>query len=220
MNALIDYVINENNFVLSPERTMFWEKQKALIIAGLHIGKPGPSRKPGFPVSQNNFKKDLKRLLTEILSFKAEQLIIVGPLSLSRSAKERELFKKWRNGFSPLNILLVDNHPDIPETAWYDELNITRKEKLQIDKFSFCSSPEKINAASSVAGAYTFCGHLHPGIPMKRTRKKVLLFPCFYFKNTYAVLPAFSGFFDLTTIEPEEGENVFSISETGIVQVQ
>ena len=39
MNALVAYTINENDFVLSPERVMFWEKEKTLIIADLHIGK-------------------------------------------------------------------------------------------------------------------------------------------------------------------------------------
>lgn len=220
MNALIDFSINGNNFVLSPGRTMFWEKQKTLVIAGFHIGKPGHSPKPGIVLRQTTFKEDLQRLTTEILSFKAEQLIIAGDLTHSRSAKELELFKKWRNYFSLLTILLANDSDGVTETAWYDELNIVRKEKLQIDKFSFCKSPEDINPASYIAGTYTFCSHLRPGIPVKGARNKVSLFPCFYFKTTYAVLPAFSGFTDLTTIGPGEGENVFAISDTGIVQVQ
>ena len=60
MNALVAYTINENDFVLSPERVMYWEKQKTLIIADLHIGKTGHFRKSGIPVPQNVFKEDLQ----------------------------------------------------------------------------------------------------------------------------------------------------------------
>ena len=75
MNALVAYTINDHDFVLSPERIMFWEKQKALIIADLHIGKTGHFMKSGIPVQQNVFKEDLQRLFTKILFFKAEKLI-------------------------------------------------------------------------------------------------------------------------------------------------
>ena len=74
MNALVAYTINENDFVLSPQRVMYWEKQKTLIIADLHIGKTGHFRKSGIPVPQNVFKEDLQRLFTQILFFKAEKL--------------------------------------------------------------------------------------------------------------------------------------------------
>lgn len=220
MNALIAYAINENNFVLSPERTLFWEKQKTLIIADLHICNTGPFRKSGLAVPQRALKEDLQRLLTKILSFKAEQLIILGGLSHNRSNKEMEFFKKWRTDFSLLNIVVVTGNQDILETAWYDELNITRNKKLQVDKFSFCHNPEDINTDSLKDGAYIFCGYLHPGINIKERGKKVLQFPCFYFRNMYAVLPTFSRFTDLTTIEPKKDEHVFAITENGLLQVR
>src|SRR5829696_3376662 len=113
MNALVAYTINENDFVLSPERLMFWEKQKALIIADLHIGKTGHFRKSGIPVPQNVFKEDLQRLFTQIFFFKAEKLIIAGDLSHSRSNKEMDLFKKWRNDLAGLEVILVNGNHDI-----------------------------------------------------------------------------------------------------------
>jgi len=220
MNALIEYVINENNFVLSPERTLFWEKQKTLIIADLHIGKTGHFRKSGIAVPQKVFKEDLQRLFTQLLFFKAERLIIVGDLSHSKSNKEMDLFKKWRNDFSLLNISLVNGNHDILDTAWYDELNIVRNDQLHIDKFSFCHDPEDIPQGSLIKDNYIFCGHVHPAVNMKGRGRQVLQFPCFYFRNYYAVLPAFSRFSGTSTIDPVKGENVFAIIENGLVQVQ
>src|SRR5574339_588728 len=107
MNALIAYTINESDLILSPDRVLFWEKQKALIVADLHIGKTGHFRKAGIPVPQNVYKEDLQRLFSQVLFFKAEQLIIAGDLSHSKGNRELELFKKWRNDFRSLKILLV-----------------------------------------------------------------------------------------------------------------
>jgi DNA ligase-associated metallophosphoesterase len=219
MNALVIYSINENDFVLSPERTLFWEKQKTLIIADLHIGKTGHFRKSGIPVPQKVFKEDLQRLFTQVLFFKAEQLIIAGDLSHSQSNRELELFKKWRNDLRALKIQLVTGNHDILEDAWYKELNIKRKNKLQIDDFSFYHDPETIEASANEKH-YSFCGHLHPSVFMKGRGRQVLELPCFYFKNNYAVLPAFSRFSGMAKILPQPGEHVFAIIENGLVQVQ
>ena len=137
MNALVAYTINENDFVLSPERVMYWEKEKTLIIADLHIGKTGHFRKSGIPVPQNIFKEDLLRLFSQILFFKAERLIIAGDLSHSRSNKEMELFKKWRSDLDALEMILVNGNHDILHESWYTGMRIETKDCLDIDKFSF-----------------------------------------------------------------------------------
>lgn len=220
MNALVSYTINENNFVLSPERTILWEKQNTLIIADLHIGKTGRLRRPGKTIPQKVYKEDLQRLFTQILYSKADQLIIVGDLSQSRSNKEMEIFKRWRNDFSSLSIQLVNGNDDILNNSWYDELNITRSDRLLIDGFSFCHDPEDIKSSIALKNPYTFSGHLHPGINIKGMGKQAIQFPCFYFKNSYATLPAFSRFTGFSKVSPKKGENVFAIVENGLLQVQ
>jgi len=220
MNALIEYSINENNFVLSPDRIIFWQEQKTLIIADLHIGKAGHFRKSGIAVPQQVFKEDLQKLFSLLLFFKAEQLIIVGDLSHSRANKEMDLFKKWRTDFPLLKILLANGNHDILDDAWYDEMKITRKKNLRIDQFYFCHDPADIKPELLKKGFYTFCGHLHPAVTMKGRGRQSLQFPCFYFKNNYGILPAFSRFSGVSKIEAEEGENVFAIIENGILQVQ
>ncbi len=220
MNALVSYSINENNFVLSPERTIFWEKQNTLILADLHIGKSGHFRKSGIAVPQKIYQEDLQRLFTQILYWKADKMVIVGDLSHSRSNKEMELFKRWRKDFSSLTIHLVNGNHDILNESWYEEMNITRSDQLLIDGFSFCHDPEDIKINLTKKNPYTFSGHLHPGINIKGMGKQTLQFPCFYFKNSYAMLPAFSRFTGYSKVIPKKGENVFAIVENGILQVQ
>ena len=218
MNALVAYTINENDFVLSPDRVMFWEKEKTLIIADLHIGKTGHFRKSGIPVPQHVFKEDLQRLFSQILFFKAERLIIAGDLSHSKSNKEMDLFKKWRHDHDALQMILVNGNHDILEEKWYEELNIETSDSLDIDDFSFCHDPEE--ALVKKPGHYTFCGHLHPGISIRGRGKQSLQFPCFYFGHTVGILPAFSRFTGCVSVNAQNGENIFAIVDNGIMQVQ
>lgn len=220
MNALVAYTINENDFVLSPERVMFWEKQKALIIADLHIGKTGHFRKSGIPVPQHVFKEDLQRLFTQILFYKAEKLIIAGDLSHSRSNKEMDLFKKWRHDLEALEVILVNGNHDILDDAWYNELKITRTDALDIDDFSFCHDPEEAFSKITDQKHYTFCGHLHPGVSIRGRGRQSLQFPCFYFGNSIGILPAFSRFTGSVNVNAQTGENIFAIVENSIMQVQ
>ena len=219
MNAFVAYTINENDFVLSPERVMFWEDQRTLILADLHIGKTGHFRKSGIPVPQHVFKEDLQRLFTQIFYFKAERLIIAGDLSHSRSNKEMDLFKKWRNDLEALEIILVNGNHDIMEEEWYRELMIKRTETLDIDGFSFCHDPADARAKIEHKKHYTFCGHLHPGVSVRGRGRQSLQFPCFYFGNYVGILPAFSRFTGLASVAAQKGENVFAIVENGILQI-
>lgn len=219
MNSIESYIINDNNFILTAERTIFWEKEKALIIADLHIGKTGHFRKSGIGVPQNIFKEDLQRLFSQLQFFKAEQLIIVGDLSHSQFNEEMNFFKKWRNDFSQLNIFLVNGNHDILDDDWYEELKIERKNMLQVNGFSFCHDPEDILPGIIDEGSYTFCGHLHPAISIRGKGKQSLQFPCFYFKKNTGLLPAFSRFSGSSRIDPEKGENVFAVIENELMQV-
>jgi metallophosphoesterase superfamily enzyme len=72
-----------------------------------------------FRCRQNVFKEDLQRLFTQILFFKAEKLIIAGDLSHSKSNKEMDLFKKWRNDLDALEMILINGNHDILEEKWY-----------------------------------------------------------------------------------------------------
>jgi DNA ligase-associated metallophosphoesterase len=219
MNSFTPYTINENNFVLTADRTIYWEKQKTLIIADLHIGKTGHFRKSGIGVPQNIFKEDLQRLFSQLLYFKAEQLIIVGDLSHSKFNEEMNFFKKWRNDFSLLKIILVNGNHDKLDNEWYDDLNISRKNDLHLNKFSFCHDPDELNSSTTIENNYTFCGHLHPGVSIRGKGKQSLHFPCFYFKKDHAVLPAYSRFSGTSKIEKGKGEKVFAIIENEVLSI-
>jgi uncharacterized protein len=218
MNYPVLHTIHQNNFWLSPDRSVFWEEENALIVSDLHIGKAGHFRKAGIPVSQRIYTEDLQRLLAAILLFKADRLIIVGDLSHSRSNKELDLFERWRGDFPSLKIELVKGNHDILHEAWYKKTKITlHHKKLCIRNFCFCHDA---CTEEQKKGQYVFSGHIHPGVKVRGMARQSLSFPCFYFTETYCVLPAFSKFTGLAMVKPAQEESAYAIVENEVMKVK
>ena len=202
MQLSFPYRFKEQQLWLSPERLVFWEEEKALIISDV-------------------YREDLQRLITQIQYFQPEKLIIAGDLFHSHENKELDLFKKWREGFPDLVIHLVKGNHDILKDQWYSGAGIlVNRERLVSGNFHFIHDIAHIDETEQDAARYFFSGHIHPGIRMNGYGKQSLHFPCFYFGEQYAVLPAFSRFTGLAMIRPKAHENVFAIVSNKVLQLQ
>ncbi len=219
MTAPILHQLFDHHFWLSPERVLFWEQEKILIVSDLHFGKTGHFRKSGIAVPQSVYKEDLQRLFAQISFFKAEQLLIVGDLFHSIENKEMDFFLKWRKDISQLPFLLIKGNHDILPINWYQEASIDVKEQHQIHQFRFIHDPAESSILTEDS-SFIFSGHLHPGIIVRGLGKQSLRFPCFYFSEKQAILPAFSHFSGLAMIEPKKKDQVYAIVNQSILQIQ
>jgi uncharacterized protein len=220
MQVPVSYILFQQQFWLSPDRVIFWEAEKALIVSDLHFGKSGHFRKHGIPVPQTVYKNDLQRLVTQIQYFQPKQLIVVGDLFHSHENKELELFKRWRHDFPDLSIRLVKGNHDILHEKWYREavIEVIEDRLCMNSHFHFIHDllPDQVMSTQD----YYFSGHLHPGIRVNGHGRQSLSFPCFYFTKTFCVLPAFGEFTGLAMIRPAADENVFAIVNKQIIQLQ
>jgi DNA ligase-associated metallophosphoesterase len=216
MQVPLLHKIGGQNLWLSAQRSIFWEEEKALIISDLHFGKTGHFRKSGIAVPQNVYKEDLQRLVNLLQSFKPRTLLVVGDFFHSHANVELDWFKKWREDFSGLEIILIKGNHDILKDTWYKQTDIHVADKeLQVGPFLF--THDKCDARPHI---YTFCGHVHPGIYLHGLGKQSLRLPCFYFTKDHCILPAFSKFTGTALIDPAKNENVFAIVENKLVQMQ
>jgi uncharacterized protein len=216
MQAPILHKLREQNLWLSAQRSIYWEEQKVLIVSDLHFGKTGHFRKSGIPVPQSVYKEDLQRLVSLLHYFKPEKLLVVGDFFHSHANMELDWFKKWREDFTFLKIILVRGNHDILKGSWYKEARIDVIEpELELPPFIF--THERCEDHQDL---YTFCGHIHPGIYLHGLGKQSLRLPCFYFGANHCILPAFSKFTGTALIEPDPNENVFAIVENSLVQMQ
>ncbi|MFT4153502.1 ligase-associated DNA damage response endonuclease PdeM [Parafilimonas sp.] len=206
---------------LSPERAVFWEEERTLILSDSHFGKTGHFRKAGIPMPQPAFMEDLQRLFSLLQFYKPEQLVVVGDLFHSRANKEHLLFEKWRNDFTQLEILLVKGNHDILHGDWYAQtkINVFADAPLRINTFAFMHDYAEIEKYTDHADAYFITGHLHPGISIKGKSRQHLSFPCFYFNDAFGVLPAFSKFSGLALIKKKKTDHVFAIVNGELIVV-
>lgn len=187
-----------------------------MIISDVHFGKTGHFRKSGIGVPQSVYKEDLQRLVSLLDYFKPQRLIVVGDFFHSDANLELELFKRWRNDFSHLQVDLVKGNHDILKEHWYHEVEIiVHKKDLRINGFLFCHEQCECDD-----NGYLFCGHIHPGVIINGMGKQSLRFPCFYFTEDHCILPAFSKFTGSVNMHASKNENIYAIVENSLLKIQ
>lgn len=219
MQAPVRHTIRDHHFWLSPCRCIFWEEEQALIVSDLHLAKTGHFRKHGIAVPQAVFIEDLQCLVEQLIHFRARKVIAVGDLFHSRANKELDLFLKWRHDLPQLEFVLVKGNHDILPPKWYEDAGIRVEEGVYSrHHFSFVHDPAETDAIPD--NDYIFSGHLHPGIVIQGLAKQSLSFPCFYFSDTQAILPAFSKFSGLAMIRKKKGETIYAIVNQSLLKIK
>jgi uncharacterized protein len=217
---LLSHIIDEQHLILSGERTLFWEDERTLIVADLHVGKAGHFRKAGIGIPQTVYKDDLHRLLAQLLFFKADKLIIVGDLSHSIANREMDLFRRWRKDFPSLEVHLAKGNHDILDNKWYEEADIqVHNDPLTVKNFVFVHDIVKPKVKTT-ADQFIFSGHVHPSVCIRGRGRQALTFPCFYFAHQYCILPAFSNFTGSYRVSAKEGENIYAVVEKDVMPLR
>jgi DNA ligase-associated metallophosphoesterase len=224
----------EQHLWLHPDRTIYWEEKKALILSDPHFGKSGHFRKSGIAVPSAVFKEDLQRLFAAIQTFQPKQLIITGDLFHSVGNAEHELFAKWRNDFLQVPFILVKGNHDILPPTWYEKNNIVLQPYLWVEPFLFLHDPQFVSQQhhsdleklakeleeKTGEGLYQFIGHLHPGIVLRGQGKQQLRLPCFVFQEKQAILPAFSRFTGMATFPIQQQDRIFAATNNMLLSIQ
>ncbi len=217
MQAPVKHIISGASFWLSTQRCIYWEEERTLILADLHLGKTGHFRKSGIGIPQTVYKEDMQRLLSLIQFFKPERMIVVGDMFHSEANRELDLFSRWRKGVAGMQIALVKGNHDILSDAWYDKNDITvYHDRLDIGAFSFQHDHIPVEQPGS---NYVFSGHIHPGVVVKGVARQHLSFPCFHFTGAYCTLPAFSRFTGFVPIKKQREHTVFAIVNDTLMAV-
>jgi uncharacterized protein len=215
MGGPFHYKLRGNNCWLSPERMLFWEEEKALVVADMHFGKTGHFRKSGIAVPQALFREDLQRMVSQLQYFQPSRLIVVGDLFHSRENRELDLFKKWRQDLQGIRVELIKGNHDILEDPWYAGAGIElHSEEWGLGNFSFCHDPDH---PAGNPEAYRFSGHIHPGVRISGQGKQSLRFPCFFFGRTQCILPAFSHFTGMAIQKGGPEDHIFAIVNHSVI---
>ena len=201
--------IRNHHFRLLPQKGIFWEEERTLLISDLHLGKITHFRKAGFalpPVAaQNNFLR-LEEMIREV---NPDRIIFLGDLFHDIYNHEWETFSTWRKAYCDVDMIIVmGNHDRLP-LRLFQECNIAVFDKdLLVNGFLFMHHPPE-NSDHSV---HVFCGHVHPVFSLRSRGRQHLRLPCFVMDKHVTILPSFGVFTGGYSVELMEGRRIYGIA--------
>jgi uncharacterized protein len=201
---------------LTPECAVFWPRVETLLIADAHLGKAAAFRSGGIPVPSGTTSDNLEALTALVRACRARRVIFLGDLVHSAAAKRAVsgAVAAWRERQADVEVLLVrGNHDRRSGNAPPDWRMTTVEEPYGLAPFALCHTPGEIQ------GAYAIAGHIHPCVNLHGRGREHLRLPCFWLRESYAVLPAFGVFTGMADVEPGDGDRIYVAAGDRVLQV-
>ncbi|WP_294247115.1 ligase-associated DNA damage response endonuclease PdeM [uncultured Chryseobacterium sp.] len=205
--------LHNETFILTNQRALFWEDQKALVLSDLHIGKTAHFRKNGIALANQIMKNDLERLSILIEYFKPEQFIVVGDLLHAGDNSDVDEFCSWKSQYPGLRFHLVEGNHDRLSKKLEAKLCLSARSKVfETDHFVLVHDYEKKLPKLQITG------HIHPGFIISSPVKKIRL-PCFVVTAKQLLLPAFSEFTGLDTKNTPKNGKFYVFTDAEIYEM-
>jgi uncharacterized protein len=214
----IHFSLQNQDLLLLPQKAIYWQQEKALVAADVHLGKVGHFRKAGIAVPRDMEQNDLAVLSDLVFEHQPEKLILLGDFFHSDMNADWDWFILWRSQFPKLQIVLVKGNHDIIDESYYQKLNIVIESELLLGPFLMLHHPLTDEALQDAKG-YVFCGHIHPGISLAGRARQQLTLPCFAFGERQAIMPSFGKFTGRVAIRSMKTDKIFAIAKDKVVAI-
>jgi DNA ligase-associated metallophosphoesterase len=216
MTSAIAEVAGER-LVLLPERAVYWERTRTLLVADPHFGKAAAFRAAGVLVPRGTTAETLSRLDAALVRTGASRVVFLGDFLHAKEGRSPETFKtinEWRDRWPAIDMTLVRGNHDARAGDPPREMRIVCVSGAMADRpFVFAHHPARSD------DGYVVAGHIHPGVTLRGTGKGTSKLPCFWFGRETAVLPAFGEFTGLAVVTPVEGDRVWVVADEMVVSV-
>ncbi len=205
--------ILSQDFLLLPEKSIFWKNESTLLIADAHLGKVSHFRKAGIAVPQKAAVQNLKQIEFLIQRHRPQRVTFLGDLFHSEMNAEWLSFKNLLKKYRETEFELVQGNHDIFHDISYENSHFIL-EKNAVARGPFWLSHEPAEHES----LYNLCGHIHPGVRLFGGGKQSLRMPCFWFGKKGGILPAFGEFTGLFLLKPKKEDSVFVVAENQVIK--
>jgi uncharacterized protein len=216
--AGLEFVLLQQNLLLLPQKAIYWQQEKALIVADVHLGKVGHFRKAGIAVPRDMEQDDLAVLSDLIAEHSPEKIIFLGDLFHSDMNADWDWFVLWRRNFPKLEMILIKGNHDIIHDKYYHELDVKLHKSLAIGPFLMLHHPLD-SVQLLMLEQYVFCGHIHPGISLSGRARQHLTLPCFSFGEKQAILPSFGRFTGRVALRNQKTDKIFAVVQSKIMAI-
>ncbi len=212
-NGVVLTQVKGENFLLLPEKAIYWEAKKMLLIADLHLGKTTHFRSNGIAVPKEVPNKNWMLLDQLIGDYEVERLCFLGDLFHSTFNHEWDVFAQWVKRHHQIRFELVLGNHDILEPIAYEQLGFKTVDKLNEMPFVFTHEPQECEEG------YNLAGHIHPGIRLKGKARQTHRSACFYFGEKGGILPAFGAFTGMANVKPTKNSQIFIVVNERVMKL-
>ena len=205
--------IVQQTFELLPQGAVYWQEQKALLLADVHLGKVSHFRKNGYAIPaqiQFSFYQKMEQLLT---AHNVEKIFFLGDLFHSDRNAEWDRFVAWNQSLSQQTILVKGNH-DILPTRVLEQSGLFVVTEWMEKNILLTHHP------TDRSGLFNFSGHIHPGVRLQGAGRQRLKVPCFFHQPNQMILPAFGDFTGLHLLQPKAGDRVYALTGEAVVEIK
>ena len=210
------YTLLEQSFLLLPQKAVFWQEEKILVVADVHLGKVGHFRKAGIAIPRSLEQEDLSMLSDLIHLYQPEKILFLGDLFHSDHNNDWDWLVLWRDLFKNVEMILVKGNHDIIADKFYLDSGFSLHDTYPLGPFLFIHAPlplKKLQDESS----YIVSGHIHPGVKLRGKGRQALTLPCFHFGTRQAILPAFGKFTGRFCLDCDESDRIFGVLKDSVV---
>jgi DNA ligase-associated metallophosphoesterase len=211
-----NYQFLDQNFLLLPQKALFWQEQEILVVADVHLGKVGHFRKAGIAIPRSLEQEDLSMLSDIIHLYHPKKIIFLGDLFHSEHNNDWDWLVLWRDLFKEIEMVLVRGNHDIIADRFYLNANFSLLDTYQLGSFLFIHEPLPLKKLQEET-RYVISGHIHPGVKLRGKGRQFLTLPCFHFGKQQAILPAFGKFTGKVCLRCDESDRIFGVLKDSVV---
>ncbi|MDE2048367.1 MAG: ligase-associated DNA damage response endonuclease PdeM [Betaproteobacteria bacterium] len=205
---------------LLPQRAVYLQEYRALLIADAHFGKAAAFRRQGVPVPRGTTAANLAVIDALLQSTGAQHIVFLGDLfhsSVALGSRVAVQWRDWRRAHAAIDVTLVEGNHDakaFKQAPLPADFGIAlHSEPFALGPFALCHHPQH------VPGRYVLCGHVHPGFRLQGRAADSVRLPCFWFGAQCGVLPAFGEFTGSHVVQPSPGDRVYVIAGDAVLPV-
>lgn len=212
----VEIQLQQQTLLLLPQKAIYWQQEKALIVADVHLGKVGHFRKAGIAVPRDMEQDDLAILSDLVHEHRPEKIIFLGDLFHSDMNNDWEWFAMWRRHFPKLRVILIKGNHDIIHDKHYLELDVELHQQLMVGPFLMLHHPLSGDKLERADG-YVFCGHIHPGVSLAGKARQHITLPCFAFGEKQVVLPSFGKFTGKVAMDHSQSKHIYGVLKDKVI---
>ncbi|MGG6237356.1 ligase-associated DNA damage response endonuclease PdeM [Nodosilinea sp. AN01ver1] len=200
---------------LLPERAVYIDALRALLVSDVHLGKAETFQHYGLPVSSQINQATLQRLEGLCTQYQPEHLWILGDLFHGRDGMADEVIDAWLKFLHRTQVvahLILGNH-DRRLQDILSQLSVECfVEAVDVEGILLSHEPEVRENSLNI------CGHIHPCLRLNMGCDRLRL-PCFHWQSPQhrLTLPAFGEFTGGYEIALARGEVAYVVAEGAVV---